>query len=241
MQADNGCSHYRRKCMIKAPCCGEFHVCRKCHDESHVDHEIDRFSITVMKCLCCETVQPVSNECTGCRRQMAHYYCDICHLFDDVTEGLFHCDHCGFCLRPNEPGNNNKVFAHCFRCNCCRVVGHTEHTDFRTACPICLFEMVGDTVYLPACGHPMHFTCADNYTGQGNYKCPLCAKTLGCFDMNKTWADMDEAIRTQPMPPEYVDTIVSFQCNDCNLRHTSPLNFIGYKCTQCGGYNTTKV
>uniref|UniRef100_A0A2P2M6H8 CHY-type domain-containing protein n=1 Tax=Rhizophora mucronata TaxID=61149 RepID=A0A2P2M6H8_RHIMU len=28
-----GCSHYRRKCKIRAPCCDEVFDCRHCHNE----------------------------------------------------------------------------------------------------------------------------------------------------------------------------------------------------------------
>ena len=36
-----GCPHYRRKCMLLAPCCGEWVGCRFCHDEKHVDNQRD--------------------------------------------------------------------------------------------------------------------------------------------------------------------------------------------------------
>ncbi|CAL5407955.1 unnamed protein product [Camellia sinensis] len=29
-----GCSHYRRRCKIRAPCCDEIFDCRHCHNES---------------------------------------------------------------------------------------------------------------------------------------------------------------------------------------------------------------
>jgi hypothetical protein len=30
---DGGCAHYKRRCAVKAPCCGGFFVCHMCHDE----------------------------------------------------------------------------------------------------------------------------------------------------------------------------------------------------------------
>jgi hypothetical protein len=36
-----GCRHYRRNCKLQAHCCGEWYVCRFCHDESN-DHTITR-------------------------------------------------------------------------------------------------------------------------------------------------------------------------------------------------------
>lgn len=30
------CSHYRRRCQIRAPCCDEIFDCRHCHNEAKV-------------------------------------------------------------------------------------------------------------------------------------------------------------------------------------------------------------
>ena len=30
------CKHYRRRCMIRAPCCNEIYACRHCHNEATV-------------------------------------------------------------------------------------------------------------------------------------------------------------------------------------------------------------
>ena len=34
-----GCRHYRRRCMLVAPCCDKPYVCRLCHDEAE-DHQV---------------------------------------------------------------------------------------------------------------------------------------------------------------------------------------------------------
>lgn len=34
-----GCKHYKRRCMLVAPCCDTPHVCRLCHDEAS-DHQV---------------------------------------------------------------------------------------------------------------------------------------------------------------------------------------------------------
>lgn len=36
-----GCKHYRRRCMLVAPCCDTPYVCRLCHDEA-ADHQVSR-------------------------------------------------------------------------------------------------------------------------------------------------------------------------------------------------------
>ncbi|CAA3025632.1 E3 ubiquitin- ligase MIEL1-like [Olea europaea subsp. europaea] len=32
-----GCSHYRRRCKIIAPCCNEIFDCRHCHNDAKVE------------------------------------------------------------------------------------------------------------------------------------------------------------------------------------------------------------
>lgn len=119
-----GCSHYRRHCLIKAPCCNQFFSCRHCHDEQVVGHRINRFEIKEMQCCFCSTVQPISNQCTACLQKMAHYFCAICRLFDDDHQKVvWHCDHCGHCMI----NNTDKPFQHCFDCNTCREKDHKEY------------------------------------------------------------------------------------------------------------------
>lgn len=40
-----GCAHYRRRCKIVAPCCGEIFWCRHCHNESKNIDEKARFHL----------------------------------------------------------------------------------------------------------------------------------------------------------------------------------------------------
>ncbi|KAL3358268.1 hypothetical protein AABB24_015420 [Solanum stoloniferum] len=36
-----GCSHYRRRCKIRAPCCDEIFDCRHCHNDSKNSLDVD--------------------------------------------------------------------------------------------------------------------------------------------------------------------------------------------------------
>ncbi|KAK6273179.1 hypothetical protein POUND7_010262 [Theobroma cacao] len=62
-----GCLHYRRRCRIRAPCCGEIFDCRHCHNEAknniNVDqklrHDIPRHQISQVICSLCGTEQEV--------------------------------------------------------------------------------------------------------------------------------------------------------------------------------------
>ncbi|PKI52400.1 hypothetical protein CRG98_027203, partial [Punica granatum] len=60
-----GCSHYRRRCKIRAPCCGEVFGCRHCHNESknsmEIDpldrHDLQRHDLKKVICSLCGTEQ----------------------------------------------------------------------------------------------------------------------------------------------------------------------------------------
>lgn len=36
---EHGCKHYRRRCRMVAPCCGEVFWCRHCHNEAKTTNE----------------------------------------------------------------------------------------------------------------------------------------------------------------------------------------------------------
>ncbi|GLT80753.1 hypothetical protein SLA2020_521770 [Shorea laevis] len=63
-----GCSHYRRRCKIRAPCCNEVFDCRHCHnkaknslDTDSLDpHDIPRHEVKKVICSLCDTEQDAS-------------------------------------------------------------------------------------------------------------------------------------------------------------------------------------
>ncbi|CBZ53309.1 hypothetical protein NCLIV_030960 [Neospora caninum Liverpool] len=119
-----GCPHYRRKCKVVSPCCGEVFWCRHCHNEVKADgerdyrkaHELDRTAVTEIVCAVCETRQPVSNQCVQCKATFATYFCDICKFWDDdgLKKEVYHCDECGLC----RTGGRSNYF-HCKVCGSC--------------------------------------------------------------------------------------------------------------------------
>ena len=121
-----GCSHYRRKCQLEAPCCGGFWPCRFCHDaekeEDEKDwkkaHKLDRHKVSRVKCMACGLVQRSQQTCEGCGTVMGAYFCGICNLFDDQDRGQWHCEGCGIC----RVGVKNNFF-HCDTCQTCLGVG----------------------------------------------------------------------------------------------------------------------
>jgi zinc finger-like protein len=53
-----GCKHYRRRCMLVAPCCDTPYVCRLCHDEA-ADHQVGgapRHAVLCCGALCLSSV-----------------------------------------------------------------------------------------------------------------------------------------------------------------------------------------
>ncbi|KAJ0027344.1 hypothetical protein Pint_35736 [Pistacia integerrima] len=54
-----GCSHYRRGCKIRTPCCDEIFDCRHCHNESknsmevdpHHRHDVPRHELKRVSCI----------------------------------------------------------------------------------------------------------------------------------------------------------------------------------------------
>lgn len=98
-----GCPHYKRRCKLLSPCCGEWFACRFCHDavkhdELAAGHQMDRHLVTRIQCTGCGTEQPPAASCMTCGLTMGKYVCLHCNLFDDDTsKKQFHCDKCGIC------------------------------------------------------------------------------------------------------------------------------------------------
>ena len=77
-----GCSHYKRKCKLVAPCCDTAYNCRFCHDDVE-NHSLDRRSVTEVECLRCHLRQEVGAKCraTDCLTVFgASYFCSVCKL-----------------------------------------------------------------------------------------------------------------------------------------------------------------
>lgn len=233
-----GCSHYKRKCSLVAPCCGKTYMCRLCHNDAEL-HEIDRRSVVDVVCNVCDTKQPVSNECVSCMVQFGRYFCRLCRLYDDdVDKGQFHCDLCGMC---RVGGKEN--FFHCLKCDLClsihmkdshKCVEKVAHSN----CPVCLDHLHTSTHGLSVlqCGHVTHKSCWMDLLKHGNYACPLCCHST--VDMTNQWQYLDEEVAATQMPDEYRDMTVWVLCRDCHKKCSVPFHVVGLKCVHCGSYNT---
>lgn len=83
----------------------------------------------------------------------------------------------------------------------------------------------------------MHSHCFDVYTAE-QYICPLCHKAL--TNMRPYYAQIDEAVRRESMPPELRNKLSEVLCHDCDKRSETPYHFLYLKCqtSGCGSYNT---
>ncbi|XP_057993152.1 uncharacterized protein LOC110673322 isoform X1 [Hevea brasiliensis] len=115
-----GCSHYRRRCKIRAPCCNEDFYCVHCHNEAKNSgetspddqHYIPSHEVIKVICSLCEEEQDVKQNCVSCGVCMGKYFCAKCIFFDDdVLKNQYHCDECGIC---RDGGREN--FFHCKKC-----------------------------------------------------------------------------------------------------------------------------
>lgn len=243
-----GCRHYARGCRIVAPCCGKVFPCRLCHDEAE-DHPIDRFKIARVVCCRCHTLQPASErccapQCAGEPRPFARYYCAICKLWDDdEAKHIYHCDGCGICRIGRGLGIDRQ---HCDVCGICYDISFfAEHPchpkKLEGECAVCrqrLFDSVRPVSFM-RCGHSIHAHCLDQLVHSGNFRCPLCNKSVG--DMARTWTAYDRYIARLPMPEEWSETRARIACNDCSEKGETKFHFAGLKCPNCGGYNTTML
>ncbi|KAL9992912.1 putative transcription factor C2H2 family [Helianthus debilis subsp. tardiflorus] len=244
-----GCKHYRRRCMIRAPCCNEIYDCRHCHNEAasmskrvYDRHELNRFDVEQVICSVCDTEQPVHRTCTNCGVKMGEYLCEICKFYDDdIDKGLFHCDDCGIC---RVGGREN--FFHCNKCGSCYSIGLLDNhscveNSMHNHCPICyeyLFDSMKDTAVMK-CGHTMHRECYIEMIKRDKFCCPLCTKSI--MDMSAAWKMIDEEIEANMMPDEYRRKKIWILCNDCNDTTEVYFHILGHKCRHCRSYNTRSI
>lgn len=230
-----GCSHYERKCQINCPTCDEWHTCRICHNEDNVDHELNRFKVSKIKCLQCDMVQSPSNHCQECDIDFAKYYCDICHLWSS-SELIYHCDECGICRI-----GSRDDFKHCKICGACMKIEHECREDLLSGrCSICLenfFDTVKGFFFLP-CGHPIHQECFMSYLNR-DYRCPVCQKTA--VDISRYWSAIAEYIAIEELPSPYNLWETEVVCNDCQHESIVKYHYQFHQCNNCKGFNTQKL
>merc|ERR1711966_217375 len=62
------------------------------------------------------------------------------------------------------------------------------------------------------------------YQRSGQWTCPLCKKSGE--DMSEYFAQIDAAVRMQPMPASYAGTMSNIYCQDCCKSCVVPYHFV---------------
>mmetsp|Transcript_70674 Transcript_70674/g.153471 ORF Transcript_70674/g.153471 Transcript_70674/m.153471 type:complete len:271 (-) Transcript_70674:148-960(-) len=245
-----GCRHYRRRCRIVAPCCGESFWCRHCHNDATSDgknsHEMERTDVKEVICQRCQNRQSASAQCTACGEVFGSYFCELCNFWDDdgAAKKVFHCDKCKIC---RIGGREN--FFHCDTCGSCYPNEiRNEHTcvenAMHQACPVCLQDLFQSTtqVTILRCGHTIHQECLrglqQSFAGLQSIRCPLCSVSL--YKYEDLWAELDRQVEETPMPKEYANTHIRITCNDCQETSAVKFHILGHKCQRCSSYNTRR-
>ena len=78
--------------------------------------------------------------------------------------------------------------------------------------------------------------CLTKYLQSGNYKCPLCKKSL--IDMTSMWEQIENYVKLCSMPEEFKNHKVKIFCNDCEKKSITKYHFTYNQCQECQGWNT---
>jgi len=254
-----GCRHYKRNVKLQCFTCGRWYTCRFCHDEVE-DHVLNRKETRNMLCMLCGCAQRASDLCSNCGERAAYYYCGICKLWNnDINKSIYHCTDCGICRVGRGLG---KDYIHCKASHissslaepvltfiqtcgvCVSIANEKSHKCIERAsdcdCPICgeyLFSSQQSVVFM-RCGHGIHRQCHDALM-KTSYKCPICSQSV--VNMEIQFRNLDRAIESQPMPPQFQDTKAIISCNDCYAKSLVKYHWLGLKCAICDSYNTAQI
>ncbi len=88
------------------------------------------------------------------------------------------------------------------------------------------------------CGHSIHRQCHDALM-RTSYKCPICSQSV--VNMETQFRNLDRAVESQPMPPQFQDTKAVVSCNDCYAKSLVKYHWLGLKCAICDSYNTVQI
>ncbi|KAI9849318.1 MAG: hypothetical protein M1837_004778 [Sclerophora amabilis] len=107
-------------------------------------------------------------------------------------------------------------------------------------CPICGEYMFTSplTVVFMQCGHSIHHKCYYDHM-KSSYKCPICSRSI--VNMETQFRNLDRAIESQPMPPQFQGTKALVYCNDCSAKSSVKYHWLGLKCAVCDSYNTAQM
>ncbi|KAL0447472.1 UNVERIFIED_CONTAM: putative E3 ubiquitin-protein ligase RZFP34 [Sesamum latifolium] len=241
-----GCSHYRRRCRIRAPCCNEIFDCRHCHNEAKnsisieqkLRHDVPRHLVEKVICSLCATEQEVWFVLVVILRFNKSAKI-VVYAWEDISVQFANC------LMMIRLRNSIIAMAVASAGCCYSVLLKSSHPCVERAmhqnCPVCfeyLFESRNDVIALP-CGHTIHKSCLEEMKEHYQYACPICSKSV--CDMSKVWEKFDVEIAATPMPPYCENKMVWILCNDCGCNSEVKYHVVAHKCPNCKSYNTRQT
>ncbi|KAJ4294526.1 hypothetical protein N0V90_008217 [Kalmusia sp. IMI 367209] len=179
----------------------------------------------------------VKVQCYECRRW---YTCRHCHdavedhnLDRKKTQNML-CMVCGTPQNAAEYCAQCGTQTACYYCDICKLWDNNSSKKIYhcTDCGICRRgEGIGkDYVHCKECYNQYMETA---------YKCPTCKKSA--VNMELQWQKLTQAIESQPMPEQFVNTRAIIQCNDCAAKSSVKYHWLGNKCNSCDSYNTNEL
>ncbi|KAL3819041.1 hypothetical protein ACJIZ3_004946 [Penstemon smallii] len=210
-----GCSHYRRRCRIRAPCCNEIFDCRHCHNEAKnnicidqkLRHDVPRHLIVKV----------------GFSRSYAHSvtlnkrFNKFARIVGYAWEGTI------------------------VESASCLMMIHLKSSIIVMAVAFAGLgaPRISSTVINVAAIHVWKEQCTKIVLFVLRYACPICSKSV--CDMSKVWEKFDQEIAATPMPPYFSNKMVSILCNDCGSNSEVKYHVVAHKCPICDSYNTRQT
>uniref|UniRef100_A0A0D9Z211 CHY-type domain-containing protein n=1 Tax=Oryza glumipatula TaxID=40148 RepID=A0A0D9Z211_9ORYZ len=206
-----GCVHYRRKCKIRAPCCGEIFDCRHCHNEAKDSlevsisdrHEIPRHEIKLVICSLCNKEQDVQQDCSNCGACLGCCYSYVLKDSHHCVERAMH-HNCPVCFEYLFDSTKDISALHC---------GHTIHLE-------CLYEMRSHQQFsCPVC---LRSACDMSHAWQK-------------LDQEVAASPMPVIYQKK------MSNQIWILCNDCGTTSNVQFHILGHKCPGCSSYNTRQT
>ena len=237
------CDHGVYNHQIYLECCKKYFGCCFCHNENN-DHITNKHNISHIKCIKCNTIQPVSNNCANCNVQFAKKFCKKCYVWSNST--IEHCNDCNKCYI-----NLTEKIYHCHGCNKCYYKNPFNYHkcslnqgDYE--CQICFekLKMSNQEYFYLKCNHIIHKKCYNEYlkSCKNNEKLPtccLCRKLM--LPPSNFEKEFDQKLENWKVLECQENWISYFQCNDCEKKNIAKYHPKYIKCIDCKSYNTNNI
>lgn len=260
------CNHYRKLCdQFYFTCCNKIYDCCRCHNQANLCKL--KPTIKSIRCIKCDLHQNPNTNCSNCFVKFSRSHCDICNIWSEKNifhctkcgicrigeqNKYFHCDSCQGCFKicknDNEKNGQPDQISQTDQTNQTNQTNQNKHGKHicvsnlspTIQCLLCL-ENASTSQFkltcLEKCKHPVHSECLLLALKNGNYKCPMCRKSM--INMSQNWKIIEQEILLHPLPEE-AKKKVNILCNDCeNKSDDLDWHFFGIKCNTCNGFNTT--